>query len=479
MCLINRVVADNKFFETMESRLNGANYCTVVKANRNGNSLSLDVDVVGDPLRPREAVITVMGPNSRARAIACKGCKVTAGFGVHTWVALEFQLPRGSVGDVFSFSYNPGWSSTRLTNVIAYDTPAQQPFNTQPTRQPFVNDTAQPKSTPATAFATGNARRLDNCAASGGSSSSSSQFADCENTATAKAGGEEARSRLVLGGEISFPETTHRNLRPPSFDHDSRRLPEGGTAALGLRRRASDPAAAIFQAGTLAENENMRIPDTTAQNTATTSEEETPPTYMQMLEDMSTSNVRKMDPTDITNPPHLHHTQNPYAFGEPQPPDPSAWKAALLTGTQASQYVGLLQKRLMKLQNYKLLDPNTFVEHCLYADTGTLLSLLPVLSLQKRIPDPRVLRRVLPRLCDELENAAHEAVAEKFAAALLRIVKEYKRLGIIVECGRDEFSGLYALVKRLARSVKLSRMQGPTAMRCNDIRDILARDFGT
>ena len=66
----------------MESRLSSANYCTVVKGRRTGDILALDVDVVGDPLRPKEAVITASGLSGRPRAIACKTCRVTAGFGV-------------------------------------------------------------------------------------------------------------------------------------------------------------------------------------------------------------------------------------------------------------------------------------------------------------------------------------------------------------------------------------------------------------
>ena len=92
--------------------------------------------------------------------------------------------------------------------------------------------------------------------------------------------------------------------------------------------------------------------------------------------------------------------------------------------------------------------------------------------------NPYVLKLILPRLCDELENSTQDKVAEKLSAEILRIVREFRRDDLILHA-REEFLEVYHLVKRLGRSVKLSRMQGATATRCNDIKDILARDFAT
>ena len=65
-----------------------------VERHNNNTKVTLEVDVVGDPDRPKEAVLSVEGDgiSSAPRNFACRSCRVTAGFGVHTWVVLEFQV---------------------------------------------------------------------------------------------------------------------------------------------------------------------------------------------------------------------------------------------------------------------------------------------------------------------------------------------------------------------------------------------------
>lgn len=108
----------------MESRLNSCNYCTVLKAHRKDGFVTLDVDVIGDPLRPKEAVLTLASSaNVKApRSVSCRHCSVTAGFGVHTWISLQFQIPASAfaVYDQVGFAYNPGWSKAVVDKLFAY-----------------------------------------------------------------------------------------------------------------------------------------------------------------------------------------------------------------------------------------------------------------------------------------------------------------------------------------------------------------------
>ena len=75
-----------------------------------------------------------------------------------------------------------------------------------------------------------------------------------------------------------------------------------------------------------------------------------------------------------------------------------------------------------------------------------------------------------------MEQANHEQVAEEFGKSLLRFTKEYKKGGYF-GYARDEFHSLYTHIKRLVRSVKISRMEGRLALYCSDIRDILALEY--
>lgn len=80
------------------------------------------------------------------------------------------------------------------------------------------------------------------------------------------------------------------------------------------------------------------------------------------------------------------------------------------------------------------------------------------------------------RLNDELEGP-DEAVTEQIAVHVLRILKEMRRQREAFESCREEFREVYATVRRLARSVKLSRTSGAMPVICSDIRDVLAVEF--
>ncbi len=113
----------------MESRLNSSNYTTVLKCELKRDTVFVEVDIVGDPMRPRDAILTVLSDaigldhsKKPPRCLRCKQCKVTAGFGLHTLASLEFQIPRDFVPQCeIYFTYNPGWSRCRVDRVFNYD----------------------------------------------------------------------------------------------------------------------------------------------------------------------------------------------------------------------------------------------------------------------------------------------------------------------------------------------------------------------
>eukprot|EP00392_Amoebophrya_sp_AT5.2_P006861 g6873.t1 len=487
----------------MESRLSSANYCTVVKGRRTGDILALDVDVVGDPLRPKEAVITASGLSGRPRAIACKTCRVTAGFGVHTWVSLEFRLPRGGDFDAFSFAYNPGWSSVRLVNLVCYDQrlPAQMSVSPPVAR-----------------------KRAAVCEAEDDhDTTSGSHYAGCNfdgEMAGASRGGE--RAAILVGNGAASSTSGGRlgvsTISPPETTTSTRQRRLSAPGQSLASTTSETQAAGKVQRSVFAEADEAEMETTSAgadsdHPRTTTDSDETSCGAEVRGGDISTSSydtllsaIRERD-KDHTATRQLqsdkseHHLRSSSVFATADaevtaststaaPPTPTShhpdlhceqtWVDALLKpGAQPRQYVELLHARAQKVGCYAHLEQSAFVERALHAEVGVLLSLLPAMSLRARVPDPRVLRRLVPRLCDELENASHEAVAEKLAEGLLRIVKEYKKDNYALRFAAEEFADLYAMVKRLARSVRLSRMQNGTALKCNDIRDILARDFGT
>ncbi|CAD7929914.1 unnamed protein product [Amoebophrya sp. A25] len=419
----------------MESRLNGANYATVTKSQRWGRLLTLDVDVMGDPLRPKEAVVTASGPSKAPRLVSCKACRVTAGFGVHTWVALDFELPRGAHEyENFTFVYNPGWSSTRVVGIISYDS-----------------------STLGGGAAT-----------------------DIQRTAVEK--------NPKPSFSLSPPprRARERPLRLPGGTPDFARDFGGGLGAPGTAGNEKDDE--DIRDRDDGDGHNDAPPSSNANYNALLDalsfSKNVPSDVQKRMEEQSYSlePSSKSRAADLRRLPHdAESEQNPSTFHTSWTEASSAWEAAFST-SRHRPFIDSLQQRLGKLNAYRALDRGAFVDRLLYADIGVLLTLLPLLS-PKNFAAALLAKSMLPRLCDELERTPQEAIAEKLSAHLLRICREFRRYGLPLAgpeaVGAEEFAALYSLVKRLAKSVRLSRMQGATATRCADIRDLLAIDFGS